>query len=275
MNHTIAILSSLTAPEWIVLAAIIALAAVMSGLAGFGLSGMGAIGLLILPPLLVVPLLMALSLTGQIFSFSSLKSEFHSVLNWQPTSSAPYLLGGLLGVPAGLALLQSMPPTILMLALGAVLLMYTIYSLVVSSWNIRRSRPSLPCAVAVGILGGTIGGFTAFPGAAVVVWANLCKFNKGQTRAIVQPYIMGMQALSLAVLALHNPLVFSMELGMLYLMALPILLPFNYLGIQLYKRISDLDFRRVVLCLLGCSGIGIIVKGLAGLRLAALIAVTG
>ena len=254
------------------LAAIVALASVMSGLTVFGLSGLGAIGLLILPPLLVVPLLMALSLTGQIFSFSNLKSEFHSVLNWQPKSSAPYLVGGLIGAPTGLALLQSAPPTILMLALGTVLLAYTMYSLVLSSWNIFRSQPSLPRAVAVGIVGGTIGGFTAFPSAAVVVWANLCKFNKGETRAIVQPYIMGMQTFSLAMLAMHNPQVYSLELGLLYLSALPILLPFNYLGIHLYRKISDLDFRRVVLCLLGCSGVGIITKGLYGLRLAATVA---
>ena len=59
--------------------------------------------------------------------------------------------------------------------------------------------------IVVGFLGGTIGGFTAFPGAAVVVWTGLRNLSKRLTRSIVQPYILVLQIVSLGTNAYLHP----------------------------------------------------------------------
>lgn len=75
-----------------------------------------------------------------------------------------------------------------MLVFGGFLVIYAIYSLL---------RPHGAHAL-VGISCGVIGGFTAFRGAPVVVWSGLRHLPKRESRAIVQPYILGLQILSIA-----------------------------------------------------------------------------
>src|SRR5260370_17739218 len=81
----------------------------MSGLSGFGFSAIGALCLWLLPPKLGVPLLMTLSAANQLMSLGQLKADMGPIGEWWPDGPAPYLLGGLVGVPIGLAILHSLP----------------------------------------------------------------------------------------------------------------------------------------------------------------------
>src|ERR1700758_3543578 len=101
----------------------------MSGLSGFGFSAIGALCLVLLPPKLGVPLLMTLSAANQMMSLRQLKADMQPLGQWWPDGPAPYLLGGLVGVPTGLAILSSLPTTSLMLVFGALLVGYAAYSL--------------------------------------------------------------------------------------------------------------------------------------------------
>jgi hypothetical protein len=119
----------------------------------------------------------------------------------------------------------------------------------------------------VGMVGGVIGGFTAFPGAAVVVWSGLRRLSKQESRSIVQPYILGLQLVSLAMLSVQHPETFDHVYWTLLAITVPVVLPCTLLGVNLYKSLSDINFRRVTFMLLGTSGVGLLVKAAGAITL--------
>jgi uncharacterized membrane protein YfcA len=242
------------------LVVILAASALMSGLSGFGFSAIGALCLILLPPKLGVPLLMTLSAANQLMSLRQLKADMKPIKHWWPDGPAPYLLGGLVGVPVGLAILSSLPTGDLMLVFGAFLVLYAAYSLA----RPHGARASVPgswlSSSLVGMSGGVIGGFTAFPGAAVVVWNGLRHLPKREARAIVQPYILVLQILSIALLALQKPETFGKTYWLLIAITVPVVLPCTLIGVKLYQSLSDVNFRRVTFILLGISGLGLLIK---------------
>jgi uncharacterized protein len=259
--------SGLSTESLVMLAVILAASALMSGLSGFGFSAIGALCLLLLPPKLGVPLLMSLSTANQLMSVGQLKADMKPIREWWPEGPAPYLLGGLVGVPIGLSILHSLPTSTLMAVFGGFLVVYAAYSMLKPP-SLHVPRKSGPIAsTLVGALGGVIGGFTAFPGAAVVVWSGLRVLPKVESRAIVQPYILGMQVLSLAILAVQHPETFDHRFWTLLAISIPVVLPCTLLGVNLYKSLSDVNFRRVTFMLLGTSGVGLLVKAAGALSL--------
>jgi uncharacterized membrane protein YfcA len=259
--------SGLTPVSFAALALIMASSGLMSGLSGFGFSAIGAISLSFLPPALAVPLLMALSTTNQLLSLRQLKADMKPLHQWWPSGPGGYILGGALGAPVGLWLLQVLPVNALMVAFGVFLMLYAAYSLFKPAHLVLRSGNPGVSALAVGALGGLLGGFTAFPGAAVVVWTGLKQLPKAESRAIVQPYILAMQVFSLALLAVFKPQAFGPEFMTLFLLLLPVVLPCTLAGTILYRKISDFNFRRIAFLLLGSSGLGIFIKGAHAVKL--------
>ena len=166
------------------------IAGLESGLSGFGFSGVAAAALALIPPILGTPLLQSLSTANQSVSIGQLKKDMPK--SWKEFWAGPgfYIVGGsggnadrsLAAYPfAGAAIdadVRFDPRD-------------STRSILCSSQPLfRSSGGGGPVAgIIVGFLGGCLGGFTAFPGAAVVVWSNLRKLPKAQNRAIVQPYI--------------------------------------------------------------------------------------
>lgn len=242
------------------LVAILGASAIMSGLSGFGFSAIGTLCLWLLPPKLGIPLLMTLSAANQLISIGHLKADMKPIREWWPDGPTPYLLGGLVGVPVGLAILNSLPTSNLLAVLGGFLVIYAAYSLLKPE-SLRISPKSGWIAPSlVGAAGGVIGGFTAFPGAAVVLWSGLCGLPKNESRAIVQPYIVGLQLVSIAVLAIKHPETFDKTYWTLLAITVPVVLPCTWLGVNLYRSVSEVNFRRITFTLLGTSGLGLLVK---------------
>jgi uncharacterized protein len=251
----------------VVLVCILGVSAVMSGLSGFGFSAIGALCLWLLPPKLGVPLLMSLSSANQLMSIGQLKADLKPLREWWPEGPAPYILGGLLGVPAGLSILHSLPTAKLMAIFGAFLLIYAAYSMLKpDSLHVER-KSNWTASALVGMAGGLIGGFTAFPGAAVVVWSGLRQLPKRESRSIVQPYILALQIVSLAMLAVQHPETFDRTFWGLLLITVPVVLPCTLLGVNLYKSLSDINFRRITFMLLGTSGLGLLIKAAGAITL--------
>src|SRR5438477_12565865 len=98
----------------LILVCILGLSAITSGLSGFGFSAIGALCLWLLPPKLGVPLLMTLSSANQLMSLGRLKADLKPLRQWWPDGPAPYLAGGFVGVPVGLAILHALPTSTLM-----------------------------------------------------------------------------------------------------------------------------------------------------------------
>lgn len=241
---------------------VLATAGLVSGLSGFGFSAIGAAILALLPPSEGVPLLMALSTANQLLSLGRLRSEMGPVSQWWPHGPGPYLAGGVLGLPWGLWLLHQLSSSALLLCFGALLFAYAVFSLLrPPHWRVSAGGPTTRGLV--GFAGGVLGGFTAFPGAAVVVWLNLAGTSKTAARATTQPYILGMQCVALALLALTRPESFGPQFLGLFTVSLPVVLPFTLAGVAIYRRLSDRNFRRATLMLLAIAGIGLFGKALS------------
>src|SRR5882757_1675556 len=256
----------------LVLVCILGLSAIMSGLSGFGFSAIGALCLWLLPPKLGVPLLMTLSSANQLMSLRQLQADMRPLREWWPEGPGPYLLGGFLGVPVGLSILHALPTVKLMAIFGGFLLVYAAYSMLKPEGLHVERRGGWLAAALVGMAGGIIGGFTAFPGATVVVWSGLRRLSKSESRSIVQPYILGLQLVSLAGLAIQHPETFSPTYWALLVITVPIVLPCTLLGVNLYKSLSDVNFRRITFMLLGTSGLGLLIKAAGAITLFAVAA---
>jgi uncharacterized membrane protein YfcA len=263
MTHSACSQAFIGFPIWqmIAIVEILFLAGVMSGLSGFGFSAIGSSCLLFMSPKLGVPLLMALSTANQFMSLSQLRKDMPKT--WKdawPNGTVPYVLGGVIGVPLGIWLLNHLPAEKLMLVFGAFLTLYAIYSLLKPAGAKVKVAGGAGSGMTVGFIGGTVGGFTAFPGAAVVVWTGLRDLPKQVTRSIVQPYILVLQVMSLVATACVYSSTFGSRFWMLLAVTMPIVLPGTISGVLLYRRISDLNFKRVSFILLGISGVGLLVK---------------
>lgn len=241
-------------------AGIVFLSGVMSGLSGFGFSAIGAVSLLFLPPVLQVPLFQTLSTGNQLISAGQLREDMPRSWKALWAGPGPCMLGGAGGVPIGIWLLAHLPAARLMALFGTLLVGYAAYSMLKPvSFRMRGLDGRLSGAV-VGFLGGVIGGFTAFPGAAVVVWTGLRGLPKAQHRAIVQPYIIMSQIYSLGLVAWLHPSYLSGQFWLLLALTLPAVVPGTLTGLSIYRRMSDVNFKRVTYLLLGVSGIALLAK---------------
>ena len=95
-----------------------------TGFAGFG-TGLVSSGLWfhVLPAPMVPPLVALASVAAQLVGLIAVRKAF----DWR--RAAPYLIGGLVGVPPGVWLLSHAPPTALRVAMGAFLVAYALSQL--------------------------------------------------------------------------------------------------------------------------------------------------
>ena len=269
MNVLDVVSSQFSLTTLVALALILGLSGIMSGLSGFGFSAIGALCLWLLSPKLGVPLLMTLSSANQLMSLRQLNQDMRPLREWWPEGPGPYLLGGFVGVPIGLSILHALPAVKLMAVFGGFLVIYAAYSMLKPEGLHVERKSGWGTSALVGMTGGIIGGFTAFPGAAVVVWSGLRRLPKVESRSIVQPYILCLQLVSLAMLAIERPETFSPTYWALLLITVPVVLPCTLLGVNLYKSLSDVNFRRITFMLLGTSGLGLLIKAAGAITLVA------
>jgi uncharacterized protein len=253
-------IAGLSVRHWVSVGAIVFLSGVMSGLSGFGFSAVGAASLLILPPILQVPLFQALSTGNQLLSVEQLRKEMPRTLKDLWAGPGPCMVGGTVGAPIGIWLLANLPAARLMMVFGVLLSVYATYSLFKPSNLKLPGLGTPPIGMAVGFLGGVIGGFTAFPGAAVVVWTGLRGLSKERHRAIVQPYIILSQVYSLILVAVLHPTYLTHQFWVLLGLTAPAAIPGTLAGVAIYRNLSDVNFKRISYILLGLCGISLLAK---------------
>jgi uncharacterized protein len=231
----------------LVSAAVFAGAAV-SALAGFAFSAVaGAVLLHLMPPAQAVPLMMACSILVQATSLLALRNG----LQWR--GNLVLAAGGLVGILPAVYLLQHVDTTVFRIGFGLLVAAYSGYMLLRSGIVIK---PRIGGAVAqglVGVGGGLIGGLTAMPGALPTIWCDLHGIPKIEQRGMVQPFILIMQVVALALLLPRVEWSSRMLLDLA--VSLPALAAGTLVGIMLFGRVGDAMFRRVVLATLFASGL--------------------
>jgi len=221
--------------------------AFVSGLAGFAFSAVaGAILLHVLPPLEAVPLMMACSITVQASNLWALRKS----IRWK--QSSVLVVGGLLGVPIAVWLLQSADARIFRESFGLAIACYAAYTLFRPVLS-RRLRMSVGRNALIGFGGGLVGGLTAMPGAIPTIWCDIHGVPKTEQRGLVQPFIAAMQIFALALMLLHNNL--SSKVLVEFVASIPALLAGAALGIFAFRCVDEASFRRIILTILLFSGL--------------------
>ena len=232
-----------------VLVAAVFLGAVVQGFSGFAFSAVaGAILLQVEPPASAIPLLMICSLLIQGYIMLRLRA----VISLK--DSLPYITGGSAGVILATLAFDRIDPHIFRQIFGAFLMLYAL-STVLRPQSALLSAKERPLGkTAVGFAGGIIGGLTAMPAVALVIWGDANGMPRLAQRAIIQPFIAAMQSLALVSLLLTAPAVTAGTMRHLPFV-LPALFAGSTLGLFLFGKVSDAGFRRAVSGLLLGSGI--------------------
>jgi len=221
--------------------------AFVSGLAGFAFSAVaGAILLHVLPPLEAVPLMMACSIAVQATNLWALRKS----IRWK--QSSVLVVGGLLGVPIAVWLLQAADARIFREGFGLVIACYAAYTLFRPVLS-HRLQMNLGRSALIGFGGGFVGGLTAMPGAVPTIWCDIHGVPKTEQRGLVQPFIAAMQIFSLVLMLLQNDL--SSKVLVEFVASIPALLAGAALGIFAFRCVNEASFRRIILTMLLFSGL--------------------
>jgi len=235
----------------------IALVVAGAAVAGFvnGLSGTGyalvSLGFWLhaMSPITAAPLVAFCSVCGHV---QSLPRIWQGVV-WSRVW--PFLLGGLIGVPLGTAMLAHVQVKPLKIGVGLLLISYV-------SWMVLVRRPPVVRAGgrladgAAGFGGGVLGGMASISGPIPVIWTQLRGWTMHEQRGVNQPFNMSILAFSVVTAAIAGFL--DRTFFLWAAIVLPVTIIGAHVGLRLYRRIDDAQFRRIILVLLGLSGLTLI-----------------
>jgi uncharacterized membrane protein YfcA len=160
-------------------------------------------------------------------------------------------------VPLGVFALSHGDPHYLRLGIGAVLVLFSLYGLLRPAIKPVKAA-GFAADLGVGLGNGVLGGATGLAGIIVVIWSQLRGWAKDQQRAVFQPVGVATFAMSAAWLGGQGSI--SPDVLRLFVLALPVLLAGTWLGLKLYGKLDEVQFRRLVLILLLVSGAVLLIR---------------
>ena len=225
--------------------------------AGFvqGLSGF-AFGLVamsfwawVLDPKLAAALAVFGALTGQLVAVFSVRRAFDLKL------LLPFVAGGLLGIPIGVAILPALNVTVFKAVLGTLLIIWC------PAMLFSKQLPKITAGGAVanglvGMAGGVMGGLGGFTGTLPTLWCTLRGYDRDSQRAIIQNF--NLSILMATMLTYTGTGMLSRDMLPYFAVVAPAMLIPTFLGTRLYLGISDARFRQLVLGLLTVSGVALL-----------------
>ena len=228
-------------------------AAFVTSLSGFAFALIAlAVWLYVLTPIQATPLIAGYVLLAQGYAVWKLRAKLDAA------RLAPFLIGSVAGVPLGIAALSVAPSPLLRMTVGALLVIFSAYSLLRPELP-QVDRGGRPADAAVGLLNGVIGGATGIAGIAVVIWSGLRGWPRDEQRAVFQP--IAVATFLFIALKLGGAGMVDLDVARLFLIGLPALALGTWAGWALYGRLDESAFRKVVLALLLVSGIGLLAVG--------------
>ncbi len=218
----------------------------VNGLAGFG-TALFALGwwLQVMPPAEAVGLCLAVAI---ISGLPGLRLIWKQI---EPGLLARFVIPAMIGIPIGAYLLTVVNAQIMILMVAVFLIIYGgFYSLRSSLPQLQDERPKQDAAI--GFAGGVLGGLAGLSGALPTIWLSMRGWPKGRTRGLLQPFNMIVLIGSVFGIAFQGG--YNSGSLMALLWSLPATLLGVTLGILLYSRLSDSQFRRLLIALLFASG---------------------
>ena len=228
----------------------------VNGLAGFGTS-LFALGwwLQVMPPLHAVAVVLAMSVASGIQGLIRVR---HAI---EPARLARFLVPALLGIPIGLLILHRIDAFTLKMIVGGFLLTYGLYVLT------RRNLPALErptplIDAGVGFSGGILGAIAGLSGALPTMWLSLRDWPRDKTRAVLQPF--NVVVLTIAALLLAVQGAYDQKVLLTCLIALPATMIAAQAGLWLFGKLTDAQFRRLLVGLLTISGTVLLLREALG-----------
>lgn len=231
-----------------------AAAGFVQGLSGFAF-GMVSMSFWawVLDPRLAAVLAVFGSLTGQIVAAVTVRRGFSLSLLW------PFVLGGLAGIPLGVALLPRLDMDWFKLLLGLILVVWCPAMLMARKLP-RITHGGRAADAGVGLVGGVMGGLGGFTGVVPTLWCTLRGFDKDTQRTVIQNFNLSMLAVTMGTYLTTG--LITRDMLPYFAVVGPAMLVPSLLGARLYTGISEATFRKVVLGLLTASGVALLASAL-------------
>jgi uncharacterized protein len=182
--------------------------------------------------------------------------KLRHALSW--TRLWPFILGGAPGVAIGVFVLRWADPTHIRAGVGVFLVLYAAFNLLRPA--LKPVRAGTLADIGVGFVSGMLGAITGFAGILIVIWCQMRGWPKDIQRGVFQPASVALLAMCALALGVTGSV--ETRTAYLFVIGLPVLAAGTWAGFQLYGRLDEDGFRRIVLLLLLVSGVPLI----AGLR---------
>ncbi|MFK5980396.1 MAG: sulfite exporter TauE/SafE family protein [Rhizobiaceae bacterium] len=228
----------------------------INGLAGFGTS-LFALGfwLQIMPPVSAVSIVVVMSVLSGLQGAWVVRG---AILD-HPKRLLRFLIPGFLGVPLGIAALSLLDPHYLKISIAGIMVLYGGF------FSLRKSLPEFnhPTPIIdsfVGFLGGVLGGAASLSGALPTMWCSMRTWSKSETRAVLQPFNIAILTVT-AILFLFRGY-YTWDVVKQIAIALPVTLLFAQIGIVVFKRLKDDQFRRLLIIMMFAAGVILLISEL-------------
>jgi hypothetical protein len=224
---------------------------IVNGLTGFGtaLTVLG-IWLYAISPTVAATLVILCSTVSQL---QTLPMVWRTI-RWDYTLA--FVVPGLVGVPIGTLLLPHIDPRLFKIGIGVFLVAYTSYVLA-RRVETKSAWGGIAADCAVGFAGGILGGLAGLSGVLLVVWTDIRGWSKEHRRGVIQ--IFNIAILMLALVSHVVSGLFTHQVTVAAIVALPGTIGGAWIGGLIYRRIADRGYSRVIMTLLFISGVVLIV----------------
>jgi uncharacterized protein len=222
-------------------------AAIVQGASGFG-SGLvlNAFWLHIMEPAIAIPLNIITCLLMSGWPLYKLRKTLDF------SRLRPFIISGLIGIPIGMLLLQSVDPKLFKISIGIFLVIYALLILKNNNLSIKvntnKSIDSL-----IGLISGFMGGFAALGGLFPTIWVGLQKLPKNTQRGTYEPFIFITSIMAVISFAIAG--LFSLQIFFDLIMIIPAIIIGSLLGIKIYNVINSEVFQKMILGLIFIAGI--------------------
>lgn len=229
----------------------------VQGLSGFGF-GLVAMSFWAwtIDPRLAAAMAVFGALTGQIIAAVTVRRGFDL------KTLAPFVVGGLIGIPLGMLLLPQVDVQVFKAFLGALLAVWC-PAMLFGAQLPRITRGGRIADALIGAGGGVMGALGGFTGVLPTLWCTLRGMDKDAQRTIVQNFNLSMLLVTFGSY-IATGIISRATLPFLAIVAPAMLIP-SLLGARLYIGISEATFRKIVLSLLTGTGVALLVSSVPGL----------
>lgn len=229
----------------------------VNGLAGFGTALLSlSFWLQVMPPHRAVAMAAAMSVVSGVQSLWLVRHDLASGRHHLPR----FLLPALLGLPLGSLALGFVSAATLKLVIAGFMLLYGVFFALRRSLP-RLTRPMPAVDVLIGFLGGVLGGAASLSGALPTMWCALQPWTKRETSTVLRLFNAVILGIAVAIFAWRG--YYTRDTLVLMAIALPATLIASQVGIAVFRRLSDQQFRRLLVWLLFAAGALLALRELA------------